>query len=156
VLAELRREVPELRKLNASADQSHLTSLLDKIGAKVVEMARGTPNLVSDESVLSKHDGAISRQNFSFLTLHHASKSNSIVVDEFLIDRLSGEKFETDFLEKRRSLRILILLFRICFPWICRPANRCPVRAGLSWATRFPQPIEMNVDGAYCPLVTRV
>ena len=98
-IAELQREVPELRKLKASEDQSHLTSLLDKIGVKVVEMARGTPNLVSDESVLSERNGVKSRQNFSFLTLHHATKLNTVVVDEFRVDRLSGEKFETDFLE---------------------------------------------------------
>lgn len=104
-LAELQKEIPELQTLKAGADQSNLPSLLDKIGARVVEMARGTPNLISDESVVSEHGGVSSRQNFSFLTVQHASKSSMIVFDEFRVDPKSGEKFETQFLESSAENR---------------------------------------------------
>jgi len=42
----------------------------------------------------------MSRQNFSFLTLRHPSKLNTIIVDEFRVDPSSGEKFETELLER--------------------------------------------------------
>ncbi len=97
---ELRKTVPELKHLKAAEDQSQLSALLDKIGTKTVDIARRTPNLLSDEAVISDRDGIKRLQNFSFLVLQHISRSNAIVLDEFRVDAKSGEKFQTQELEK--------------------------------------------------------
>jgi hypothetical protein len=98
-MAELQKVIPELGHLKAAQDQSQLPALLDKIGAKTVDIARRTPNLVSDESVISDHLGIMTVQNFSFLVLQHISKSGAIILDEFRVDARSGEKFQTEELE---------------------------------------------------------
>jgi len=99
-IVELQKTIPELKHLKAAADQSQLLALLDKIGMKTVDIARRTPNLLSDEWVLSDRDGITTLQHFSFLVLQHVSKSNAIVLDEFRVDAKSGEKFQTEELEK--------------------------------------------------------
>jgi hypothetical protein len=99
-LAELQKTIHELKHLKAAPDQSELSALLDKIGAKTVDIARRTPNLLSDESVVSDRDGIRTLQHFSFLVLLHVSRSNAIILDEFRVDAKSGEKFQTEELEK--------------------------------------------------------
>ena len=99
-IVELQKTIPELKHLKASPDQSQLSALLDKIGTKTVDIARRTPDLVSDESVISDRGGIKTLQNFSFLVLQHVSPSNAIVLDEFRVDAKSGEKFQTEALER--------------------------------------------------------
>jgi hypothetical protein len=99
-MAELRKAIPELGHLKAAQDQSQLPAVLDKIGAKTVDIARRTPNLVSDESVISDRGGMRTPQDYSFLVLQHISKSGGFVLDEFRVDVKSGEKFQTEELEK--------------------------------------------------------
>jgi hypothetical protein len=99
-LAELQKTIHELKHLKAARDQSELSALLDKIGAKTVDIASRTPNLLSDESVVSDRDGIKTLQHFSFLVLQHVSRSNAIILDEFRVDAKSGEKFQTEELEK--------------------------------------------------------
>lgn len=99
-MAELRKAIPELGHLRAAQDQSQLPALLDKIGTKTVDIARRTPNLVSDESVISDRGGMRTLQDYSFLVLQHISKSGGFVLDEFRVDVKSGEKFQTEELEK--------------------------------------------------------
>ena len=99
-IVKLQKTIPELKHLKAAVDQSQLSALLDKIGTKTVDIARRTPNLLSDESVISDRDGIKTLQNFSFLVLQHVSKSNAIILDEFRVDAKSGEKFQTEELEK--------------------------------------------------------
>jgi hypothetical protein len=99
-IVELQKTILELKHLKASPDQSQLSALLDKIETKTVDIARRTPNLVSDESVISDRGGIKTLQNFSFLVLQHVSPSNAIVLDEFRVDAKSGEKFQTEALEK--------------------------------------------------------
>ena len=99
-MAELQKAIPELGHLKAAEDQSQLPVLLDKIGVKTVDIARRTPNLVSDESVVSDHRDIRTVQNFSFLVLQHISKSGAIILDEFRVDARSGEKLQTEELEK--------------------------------------------------------
>jgi len=98
-IKELEDRIHELRKLKASKDQSQLIALLDKTGAKIVDIARRTPNLVSDESVTTDQDGIKGYRNYSFLVLSHAINSDSVVLDEFRIDAKSGEKFQTGALQ---------------------------------------------------------
>jgi hypothetical protein len=99
-IVELQKTIPELKYLKASSDQSQLSALLDKIGSKTVDIARRTPNPVSDESIISDRGGIKTLQSFSFLVLQHVSRSNAIVLDEFRVDARSGEKFQTEALEK--------------------------------------------------------
>jgi hypothetical protein len=99
-MAELQRSVRELAHLKADQDQSKLDALLDAIGAKTVEIARRTPNLISHEVVVSELHGIETRQNFSYLVLQHALGSEGIVLDEYRVDLKSGEKFQTDDIDK--------------------------------------------------------
>jgi hypothetical protein len=99
-MAELQKAIPDLGHVKTAQDQSQLSTLLDKIGTKIVDIAHRTPNLVSDESVISDRLGINMVQNFSFLVLQHISKSGAIVFDEFRVDARSGEKFQSDELEK--------------------------------------------------------
>lgn len=99
-MAELQKAMPDLRHLKAVQDQSQLSALLDKIGTKIVDIAHRTPNLVSDESVISDRDGIRTLQVFSFLVLQRIAKSGAIILDEFRVDAKSGETFQTQELEK--------------------------------------------------------
>ena len=95
-ISELKKIIPDLAHLKPSQDQSHLTAILDKIGATTIDIARKTPNLISDEQIISQNGVMRTRQNFSFLVLQHLSKSNAIVLDEFRVDTKTGEKFQTE------------------------------------------------------------
>ena len=99
-MEEIHKAVPELAHLKASEDQSQVSTLLGKIGAKTVEIARKTPNLVSNELVLAEQDGSVTRTNYSFLILQHAMDRSSRVFDEYRVDVATGEKLQSDFIEK--------------------------------------------------------
>lgn len=99
-VAEIQIAVPELAHLKAAQDQSQLAALLDKVGAKTVEIARKTPNLVSHEQVVSQQNGFTVRTNYSFLMLPHDVGKNGLTFDEYRVDVATGEKLQTDFVEK--------------------------------------------------------
>jgi hypothetical protein len=99
-IAEIQLAVPELAHLKAAQDQSQLTAFLDKIGAKTVEIARKTPNLVSHEAVVSEQNGFTTRADYSFLILQHVMVTGSRVFDEYRVDVATGDKLQTDFIEK--------------------------------------------------------
>lgn len=98
-IAEIQLAVPELKHLKAIEDQSQLAALLDKIGAKTVDIVRNTPNLISHELVVSEQNGTTSHADYSFLILQHTI-GNSRVYDEYRVDVATGEKLQTDFIEK--------------------------------------------------------
>jgi hypothetical protein len=95
-LSSLRKEVRELAHLKPAKDQSQLPALLSKIGDKTVNIARKTPNLISNEYVVFKGEGRETRRNYSFLILQHPLDS-SLVFVEYRVDLESGAKMETDF-----------------------------------------------------------
>ena len=99
-ITELRQAVPELKHLKAVEDQSKLAALLDGIGDKTVENGGKTPNLISDELVVSEQAGFKTRQNFSYLVLQRALGSGGTVLEEFRVDLKTGEKFQSDDFEK--------------------------------------------------------
>lgn len=101
-IAEIQVAVPELAHLKAEEDQSQLTALLDKIGAKTVEMVGKTPNLVSHEVVVSEQNGSSTRANYSFLILQHPMGKDR-VFDEYRVDAATGEKLQTDFIENDQA-----------------------------------------------------
>jgi VWFA-related protein len=99
-IAEIQQVVPELAHLKAAQDQSQLATLLEKIGAETVKTARKMPNLVSHEAVVSEQNGSTDHAEYSFLILQHATSKNSGIFDEYRVDVATGEKLQTDFIEK--------------------------------------------------------
>lgn len=98
---ELQRIVPELQGLKIAPDQQKLAALLDKIGAKTVDLAWKTPNLISQEAVVESRQGVIeTRQKFSYLILPHPQGTTAVTLDEFRVDLKSGEKFQSDEAQK--------------------------------------------------------
>jgi len=96
-ITEMQIYVPELAHLEPAQDQSQLNTLLDRIGAKALEIANQTPNLVSREAVVSQNGQTKKKQTFSYLVLQHHLRSNVMVFDEFRVDVATGEKFQTEF-----------------------------------------------------------
>ena len=96
-IAEIQIYVPELAHLEPAQDQSQLNTLLDRIGAKAIEIANRTPNLVSREIVVSQNGQTKTKQRFSYLVLQHRFRSDAVIFDEYRVDVATGEKFETEF-----------------------------------------------------------
>ena len=65
--------VPELEHLKAAEDQASLIRLLDKIGAKTVEVAEKTPNIISHETVVTEVGGIKTHKDYSYLVVQHAA-----------------------------------------------------------------------------------
>jgi len=96
-IAELKQAVPELRGLKAAEGQEELTALLNKVGAKTVELARETPDLISHEAVVeSQQRVVIRRQNFSYLILSRLHNREAVILEEYRVDLQSGEKFQAE------------------------------------------------------------
>ncbi len=95
-LADLLQTVPELVGLKLSTDPNGLQALLNHVGAKILEIVRSTPNLISHETVASKSAAAHVRQEFSYLVLPHTHVGGWVALDEFRIDLASGKKFQTE------------------------------------------------------------
>ena len=99
-ITDIRGVVPELGHLKPVDDQSQLRALLDKIGDKTVDVARKTPNVISDEAVVSDDGGARTQKKFSFLVVQHPLGSTAVVFDEYRVDAASGQKFQSEDFEK--------------------------------------------------------
>jgi len=96
-IAELRQTVPELRGLKAAKGQEELTALLDKVGAKTVDLTRETPDVISHEAVVESQQGfVIARQNFSYLMLFRPRGPDEVILEEFRVDLETGEKLQLD------------------------------------------------------------
>lgn len=94
-IPELQRFVPELRGLQPASDQAGLTPLLEKIGTKLLDTARHTPNLISREAVTDSAKGAADkRQDYDYLILTRIEGSE-VQLNEFRVDLKTGEKFQT-------------------------------------------------------------
>jgi hypothetical protein len=95
-LAELQLVVPELKQLKPAPDQRKLDSLLGDIGAKTLDIARNTPNLISRETVIESQQGrSETRHAYDYLILRRIN-GNVVGLNEFRVDLNSGEKFRTD------------------------------------------------------------
>ncbi len=95
-LAELKHMVPDLAHLKAVEDQATLMPLLGKIGAKTVEVAERTPNLISHETVLSDVNGLKTHSDYSYLVVQHLTPSKGAVLYEYRVDVATGKKFESE------------------------------------------------------------
>jgi len=103
-IAEIRKAVSDLAHLKAVADQAQLKALLDEVGTKTVETANKTPNLISQEAVVTGDGRTPSRENYSFLILQHAMGKDARVFDEYRVDVATGEKLQTEFIEKNAEV----------------------------------------------------
>jgi len=139
-IAEIQQTVPETTHLKAAQDQSQLTALLDKIGAKTVEIARKTPNVVSHEVVLSERNGLTARADYSFLILQHATGTDSRVFDEYRVDVATGEKLQTDFAEKTAESAAAPVPDLLLLPPVTEPEQTGPTSQGFvsAWLYFYP------------------
>lgn len=101
-IEELEQTVPELKGLKRATDQERLSALLDKVGAKTVDIARNTRNLISHETVKERQQSAAETRDYDYLILEHI-EGEMVELDEFRVDLKSGEKFETDEILKKDS-----------------------------------------------------
>lgn len=102
-VAELQLAVPELKGLKTAPNQKKLAELLDKVGAKALDIARNTPNLISRESVTEGLLGnAEIRHDYDYLIL---TRREGSVADfkEFRVDLKTGAKFQIDEEVKNES-----------------------------------------------------
>ena len=96
-ISVIQQTVRELAHLKSAQDQSPLASLLDNIGAKTVNIANKTPNLISREVVVTERNNSKEHDDFSFLVLQHSFGKGSRVFDEYRVDVATGEKIQTEF-----------------------------------------------------------
>jgi hypothetical protein len=99
-LTDLQQTVRELAGLKPSTDPTGLPTLLNHVGAKVLEIVRRTPNLISHETVASKYGVTSTRQRFSYLVLPHLDPGGRIAFDEFRVNLASGKKFQTEDIQR--------------------------------------------------------
>jgi len=94
-LPELEAAVPELKGLSPANGQEDLTSLLDRVGEKCVDLLQRTPNVISHEEVITQQRIAIvishgdvrpgtthakpQRQRFEYLLLSHQTPSGRVL-----------------------------------------------------------------------------
>ncbi len=96
-IAELQLTVPELSGLKPALDQEGLATLLSKVGVKMVDIARNTPNLISHEIVTESRQGAIEvRRDYNYLILTRVEGTTDAVLNEFRVDIKTGVKFQTE------------------------------------------------------------
>lgn len=102
-IKELQLTVPELKGLKPAANQEELATLLDKIGARTLDIARNTPNLIARETVVLSRQGARETQrDYDYLILPRVT-DKVVGLDEFRVDLKSGDKFQTDEATKKES-----------------------------------------------------
>jgi hypothetical protein len=95
-IAELQIAIPELKGLNPAPDQDKLSELLDKVGAKTLEIAKNTPNLISRENVIQSQQGVgETRRDYDYLILTRV-EGNVVSLNEFRVDLKTGKKFQTE------------------------------------------------------------
>jgi len=103
-IAELQLVVPGLTGLKPAPDQSTLLGLLDKVGARTLDIARNTPNLISRETVVRSQQGfSETRRDYDYLTLTRI-EGNVVGLNEYRVDLKTGEKFRTDDTMTNESL----------------------------------------------------
>jgi hypothetical protein len=102
-IEELQQTVVELKGLKPATSQEQLANLLDKVGARTLDIARNTPNLISRETVIERQQGsAETRHDFDYLILARI-EGKMVDLDEFRVDVKSGEKFQTEEILKKES-----------------------------------------------------
>ena len=95
-IADLQPLVPELHGLKPVPDQRTLPVVLEKIGNKLFEIARNTPNLISREVVSETQKGvADKRRDYDYLILTRV-EGTEIALNEYRVDLATGDKFRSN------------------------------------------------------------
>ncbi|PYX34162.1 MAG: hypothetical protein DMG80_03260 [Acidobacteria bacterium] len=95
-VAELQALVPDLRQLKPAADQTELQPLLEKIGARLLDTARNTPNLIARESVTNSAKSVSGgHREYDYLIVPRLEGAE-INLNEFRVDLKTGDKFQAD------------------------------------------------------------
>jgi hypothetical protein len=98
-LPQIRGIVPALRGLRPAESQQELRALLDKVGAKTVDISQKTPDLIAHELVVeSSPQTILSHENFSYLILAKRGRDNVMLV-EYRVDLSTGAKLQTEILK---------------------------------------------------------
>ena len=137
--AELQLTVPELNGLKPAPDQEILAALLDKVGAKTLDIARNTPNLISRETVTQSQQGVgETRRDYDYLILTRI-EGNVVGLNEFRVDLKTGDKFQTDEVMKNES-STWADLERASHELAASQASRPPASQGFatSWVHFYP------------------
>jgi hypothetical protein len=138
-IAELQQTIPELRGLIPAPDQEKLAALLDKVGAKTLDIARNTPNLISRETVTQSQQGVReTRHDYDYLILTRV-EGNVVGLNEFRVDLKTGDKFQTDEAMKNEA-STLAALERASRELGASQAGRPPASQGFatSWVHFYP------------------
>ena len=156
-IAELQLRVPELNQLKPATSQEKLPSLLDKAGAKTLDIARNTPNLIARETVTELQKGVSeTRHDYDYLILTRI-EGNVVGLNEFRVDLKTGDKFHTDEAMKNES-STLADLERASRELATSQSSRPPISQGFATAWVHFYPLnrpqatfrylgEQNIDG---------
>jgi len=99
-IEELQTAVPDLKGLKPASDQGELAGLLDKVGATTIDIARHTPNVISDENVTESVRGLPDVQhNYDYLVVNRVH-GNVVDLNEYRVDVKTGDRFQTDSIMK--------------------------------------------------------
>jgi predicted esterase len=87
-LPQLTADLPELLGLDPAPDQQPLAEVLKKTGEKSLDLLRRMPNVISNESVVTKVEprGPTWHQKFEYLVLRHEGKGE-VTLDEYRTDK---------------------------------------------------------------------
>lgn len=138
-IAELQLTIPELHGLKPAPNQEKLAALLDKVGAKTLDIARNTPNLISRETVTQSQQGVgETRRDYDYLILTRV-EGNAVGLNEFRVDLKTGDKFQTDAAMKSEA-STLADLERASHELGASQAGRPPASQGFatSWVHFYP------------------
>jgi hypothetical protein len=139
-IAELQLTIPELNGLKPAPDQDKLVALLEKVGAKTLDIARKTPSLISRETVTQEPQGVgETRRDYDYLILTRI-EGNAVLLNEFRLDLKTGDKFQTDEVVKDES-STWADLERASHELDVSQAGRPPAVQGFanSWVYFYPQ-----------------
>jgi hypothetical protein len=102
-IAELKLTIPDLKGLKPAPDPEDLAALLDKIGAKTLDIARNAPNLISREVVIQSQQGiGETHSDYDYVILTRI-EGNAVGLNEYRVDLKTGAKFQTDEAMKNES-----------------------------------------------------
>jgi len=87
-LPQLTANIPELQGLDPAPDQQPLAQLLEKTGAKSLDLLKRMPNVISHESVVTKVEprGPTWHEKFEYLVLRHEALGE-VMLEEYRIDK---------------------------------------------------------------------
>ena len=140
-MVELQNWITDLRRLKPAAEQTDLQPLLAKIGAKLLDTAHNTPNLISSEAVTNLSPGIADKHGeYDYLIVPRLGKGE-IYLDEFRVDVRTGEKFQIDDANPSAPEGVQATPDAIAHPGVTSKNKWQPLSQGFasSWVYFFPR-----------------